>query len=71
MGDDPAGAVFSDTEDGLLGAQTAVGCVVEDVAFEGAGGFLFEAGVFEALRQCPWIGDAELYFNFEVHEDSL
>lgn len=65
MGHDPAVAVAADAEDGLAGAEGAVGGVVEDVVLEGAGRDLTEAGGFELRFEARKVVDAELYFGFD------
>jgi hypothetical protein len=71
VGDDPAVAIFADAEDGLHGAEAAVGGVVEDVALEGAGSFEVKAGVEEAAGEGAGIGDGEFDFDFEGHWNSV
>lgn len=70
-GEDPALAVAADAEDGGLGAEAAVGGVVEDVALEGAGGLLVEAGIAEEAAEGVGIGDGEFDFDFAGHRDRV
>ena len=71
VGDDPALSIFADAENALLWTQAAVGCVVEDVALEGARGLFAEACGEKALGERAGVLNAEFDFDFQAHNYSV
>lgn len=70
VGDDPAVAVPAHAQDGLARAEAAVGGVEEEVALEGAGGFLVEACRVEPADELGGVGDRKLDLDFH-HENRV
>jgi len=67
VGEQAAAGVVADAKDFSAGTQTAVGSVVKDVGFEGAGGVEGEAGGLEAVGEAVLIVDAEFDLCFDGH----
>lgn len=55
----------------MFRAEPAVGRVVEDVALEGAGGFLVEAGSVQGAAEGLGVGDGEFDLDFGSHENRV
>ena len=67
MGNAPAVGVASDAEDFSAGAHLAVGCVVEDVALEGARSLQGESGGFKTAGQAGEVVHAKFNLGFDGH----
>jgi hypothetical protein len=67
VGQGPAAGVVANTQDFSAGAHLAVGCVIQDVALEAAGGLQAETGGFQAFLEFQEIGDTEFDLSFQGH----